>query len=198
MTPDTATAGAAVGHDGRVPTYIALLRAINLGANRKFPKDAIRAAVEAAGGTRVETYINTGNVRLDSSLRSRGRVEAVLEEAFAADRGFEVPTIALTPAELSEVAEDATRIGAEHPEHAGGLHYVSFLKHPPTAEGIAAVEGASTDAEVARVGSRAVHLLLRPAYHQARLTNALVERHLGTATNRNLTVVRTLAEKWGD
>ena len=41
-------------------TYIAFLRAINLGATRKFPKDAIKASVEAAGGTDVETYINTG------------------------------------------------------------------------------------------------------------------------------------------
>ena len=49
--------------DGPVPTYAAFLRAINLGATRKFPKDAIKAAVEGAGMTDVETYINTGNVR---------------------------------------------------------------------------------------------------------------------------------------
>ena len=179
-----------------MPAYVAFLRAINLGATRKFPKDAIRAAVEAAGGSDVETHINTGNVRLTSRLRSRGRVEEVLERAFLADRGFEVPTIVLTPEELREVADDAERFAAEHPGHAGGAHYVSFLKHEPTAEGIAALEAASTDGEVARVGRRAVHLLLGPAYHQARLTNTLVERHLGTATNRNLTVVRTLADKW--
>jgi len=179
-----------------VPTYVAFLRAINLGANRKFPKDAVRAAVEAAGGTGVETHLNTGNVRLDSRMRSRRRVEEALEEAFRADRGFEVPTVVLTPAELREVAEDAGRFAADHPGHAGGTHYVSFLKDEPTPEGIAAVEGASTEAEVARVGRRAVHLLLGPAYHQARLTNALVERHLGTATNRNLTVVRTVVGKW--
>src|SRR4051794_20858140 len=50
------------GHDRAMPTYVAFLRAINLGATRKFPKDAIRAATEAAGGSGVETYINTGNV----------------------------------------------------------------------------------------------------------------------------------------
>ena len=41
-----------------------------------------------------------------------------------------------------------------------------------------------------------MHLLLGPNYHEARLTNALVEKHLGVATNRNLTVVEALAEKW--
>ena len=46
------------------------------------------------------------------------------------------------------------------------------------------------------MGGRAVHLLLGPNYHEARLTNAVVEKHLGVATNRNLTVVSALAEKW--
>jgi uncharacterized protein (DUF1697 family) len=178
---------------GAVATYIAFLRAINLGANRKFPKDAIRAAVEAAGGERVETYINTGNVRLDSRLRSRGRVEAVLEEAFLADRGFEVPTIVFTPTELREIAADAKRFADGHE----GRHYISLLKHEPPAAAVRLIEGAGTAGEVARVGGRAVHLLLPANYHEARLTNALVEKHLGVATNRNLTVISALAERWG-
>jgi uncharacterized protein (DUF1697 family) len=174
-------------------TYIAFLRAINLGATRKFPKDAIKAAVEAAGGTDVETYINTGNVRLDSTLRSREKVEEALERAFLEDRGFEVPTIVFTPQELAEIAEDAKRFGDGH----AGRHYVSLLKQAPSAAAVARLEEASTAEEVARVGGRAVHLLLGEEYHTAKLTNAAVERELGVSTNRNLTVIRTLAERWG-
>lgn len=177
----------------RMATYIAFLRAINLGAKRKFPKGDIVAAVEAAGFTDVETYINTGNVRLSSTLRSRAKVEAALEKAFLADRGFEVPTIVFTPKELTAIADDAERYADGH----GGQHYVSLLKESPSAAAIAAVEAAGQDGEVARVGGRAVHLMLGPEYHTARLTNAAVEKHLGVATNRNLTVIRTLAEKWG-
>jgi uncharacterized protein (DUF1697 family) len=174
-------------------TYIAFLRAINLGATRKFPKDAIKAAVEAAGGTSVETYINTGNVRFDSTLRSRAKVEEALERAFLADRGFEVPTIVFTPRELAEIAEDAKRFGDGH----SGRHYVSLLKQAPSAAAVARLEETSTAEEVARVGGRAVHLLLGDEYHTAKLTNAAVEKELGVSTNRNLTVIRTLAERWG-
>src|SRR6476620_5501021 len=109
-----------------MPSYIAFLRAINLGANRKFPKEAIKAAVEEAGGTDVETYINTGNVRFTSTLRSRAKVEAALERAVLADRGFEVPTIVFTLAELGEVAADAEKLAGERDD--GGRHYVSVLK----------------------------------------------------------------------
>jgi uncharacterized protein (DUF1697 family) len=172
-------------------TYVGFLRAINLGAKRKFPKEDIRAAVERAGCADVETYINTGNVRFATTLRSRARIEAALEKTFLADRGFEVPTIVFTPEELTEIAERAAAFGH------GGRHYVSLLKEEPSAEAVARVEGLGAAGEVAKVSGRAVHLLLGENYHEARLTNAVIERHLGVATNRNLTVIEALAERWG-
>lgn len=174
----------------RMATYVAFLRAINLGATRKFPKASIIEAVEAAGFTDVETYINTGNVRFDTTLRSRAKIEDALEEAFLADRGFEVPTIVFTQKELRAIAEEAEGFGH------GGRHYVSLLKKEPTAAQVAALEELSTAEEVAKVGGRAVHLLLGENYHEAKLTNAAVEKLLGVATNRNLTVISALAEKW--
>ncbi len=174
-----------------MPTYIAFLRAINLGARRKFPKDAIKAAAEAAGCTDVETYINTGNVRVSTTLRSRAGVETALERAFAAEAGFEVPTIVFTPKELVAIADTAAAFGHS------GKHYVSLLKDEPSPAAVKEIEQRSTVEEVAAVGGRAVHLLLGDNYHEARLTNAVVEKHLGVATNRNLTVIRTLAERWG-
>ena len=176
-----------------MPTYVAFLRAINLGPTRKFPKADIVGAVEAAGGTDVATYINTGNVRVQLTLRSRARVEQALEKAFLADRGFEVPTIVFTPAELRAIGDDADEIGDGH----DGRHYVSLLKEEPTAAGRSAIEAAGSEEERAVVRGRAIHLLLGPDYHTASLTNATVEKHIGVATNRNATVLRTLAERWG-
>ena len=173
-------------------TYIAFLRAINLGAKRKFAKAAIVRATEAAGFADVETYINTGNVRFTTSLRSRAKIEAALESAYLDEAGFEVPTIVLTQAELRTVAADAERFADGHE----GRHYVSFLKQEPTKAKVALLEEGSSAQEVAKVGGRAVHLLIDANYHEAGLTNAAVEKHLGVATNRNLTVVRALAEKW--
>jgi uncharacterized protein (DUF1697 family) len=175
-----------------MPTYIAFLRAINIG-KRKFAKDAIVAACEAVGCTDVETYINTGNVLVKTPMRSRAKVEALLEAAFEDAAGFDVPTVVLTPKELREVAAYAEKVGRGH----DGLHYVSLLKDAPTAAAVKNLDGAGKDGERAAVGGRGVHLLLGQDYHSAKLTNAVVEKHLGVATNRNLNVIRTLAEKWG-
>ena len=173
-------------------TYVGFLRAINLGAKRKFPKEAIVRATEAAGFTDVATYINTGNVRFGTTLRSRARIEAALEEAYLAETGFAVPTIVFTTKELKEIAERALTFGESE------RHYVSLLKDEPSSAAVEAMEAASTAKEVAKVGGRAVHLLYQGSSYgsDAKLTNVQVEKLLGVATNRNLTVVSALAEKW--
>ena len=172
-------------------TYLAFLRAINLGANRKFPKAAIVEAVEGAGCTEVQTYINTGNVRFATTLRSRARIEGLLEKAFLDRAGFEVPTIVYTPAELAAVAEDAAELHG--PDVA--RHYVYLLKAEPERDRVTALEERAAGAVVVR--NRAAHLLLGPDHPTGTVDPFGVEKALGvTATNRNLNVVTTLARTW--
>lgn len=179
-----------------MPTYVTFLRAINLGARRKFPKDAIVAAAEGAGFTDVATHINTGNVLVTTRMRSRTKVEAALEKAFLADRGFEVPTIAFTPAEVRDITVDAEELAAGMDDL--GMQYVSLLRDEPSAAVRREAESASTESERLVIRGRAAHLLMaqRDSYHQAALSNAWVEKRLGVATNRNLRVLRTISEKW--
>ncbi len=174
-----------------MPTHLAFLRAINLGARRKFSKDAIRTACEEAGFTDVETYINTGNVRVTSSLRSRAKVEAALEAAFVEAAGFEVPTIVFTPPELARIGADAEELNAEREL---ARHYVLLLKEPVA--DAAAVEALSTDDHCAAVRGRACHLLLGPSYQAGGVDPLRVEKLIGIATNRNVNVVTTLVKKW--
>jgi uncharacterized protein (DUF1697 family) len=177
-----------------VPTYVAFLRAVNVG-KRKYPMAELREALTKAGFEEVETHIQTGNVLLRSSLRSRKKVFERLEQAMREDRGFEVPVVLLTPQELRATHEEAQRFASGKELHG---HYLSLLAEPPTQEGTTALEARSAEGEEVKVGTRAVHLMLstRP-FHEATTGNAEVERHLGVATTRNLTVIAKLAEKWG-
>lgn len=181
-------------------TWVAFLRAINLGRTRKFAKDDIAAATEAAGFTGVATHINTGNVRLETRMRSRSRIESALEAAYRERAGFEVPTICLTDEELRRVVADASRLADRLPQ--GGTHYVSLLKGQPDETTVAAVAeltaaaGEGAGLAVVLPPSRAVHLLVADPYRAARLTNAEVERALGVATNRNLRVLEAIVGKW--
>lgn len=182
-------------HNVRMPTYVAFLRAINLGPNRKFAKADIVTATEAAGGTDVLTHINTGNIRLTTPLRSRAKVEAALEEAYLAQTGFEVPTIVYTPAELSAIAEDARELTASRADLE--RHYVYLLKDDPDPARVAELEARSDEVNAAVVRHRAVHLLLGPGYQAGGVDPFKCEKALQVvATNRNFNVVTTLADKW--
>ncbi|GAB2976009.1 DUF1697 domain-containing protein [Nocardioides montaniterrae] len=176
-----------------MPTYVAFLRAINLGAKRKFPKDAIKAATVAAGATGVETYINTGNVLLTIGARSTEKVRTRLEASYAEAAGFEVPTIVFPGPELAAIAADARELTS--PDLA--RHYLYLLQAEPDPGAVAALEAREDDLGRVVVRNRAAHVLLGPAYEAGNVDPWKIERTLGVvATNRNLNVVTTLADRW--
>lgn len=177
-----------------MPTWIALLRAVNVGG-RAYPMAELRALLEETGYRDVETHIQTGNVRLSSPMRSRRRLATALETLFVGDRGFVVPTVVLTPEELTAIAADADEVAAERPPEFG--HYVEVMREEPDAEAIRVLEGRDLPGQRAVVRGRAVHLLFDIPYHEARGPDAATRRALGVSTNRNAKVVRTLAAKWG-
>ena len=61
-----------------MPTYIALLRGVNVGGNRKLPNATLKAACERAGMTDVHVYLQSGNV-VGNSSESAEQVKAALE-----------------------------------------------------------------------------------------------------------------------
>ncbi|GAA3751434.1 hypothetical protein GCM10022240_00770 [Microbacterium kribbense] len=177
-----------------MPTYLAFLRAVNLGATRAFPKDDIRRVAEQAGCTDVQTHINSGNVRLRSPLRSRAKIECALEGAFAADRGFEVPTVVFEASEFAAIARDVDELAVAHPEIV--RHYVYLLKDELDAEALAAVAATKSDAGEMVVRARAAHALLGAGYQPGAVDPLNAAKLLGVATSRNATVIRAIAAKW--
>lgn len=175
-------------------TYLAFLRAVNVGA-RKFPMAELRSLLEEAGYGAVETHIQTGNIRLESTHRSAPRLAEELEALFEADRGFEVPTVVLTPTELVQIAADADDVTRERQPEFG--HYVELLRTAPDAEATRIIEDQHYAGQRAVVRGRAVHLLFDIPYHEAKGPNAAVKKAMGVSTNRNVKVIRKLAEKWG-
>src|SRR5690348_6452074 len=175
-----------------MPTHIGFLRAVNIG-KRQYKTADLRAALAGAGYDDVDTYIQTGNIRITSSLRSLAKVQAELEALFLADRGFEVPTMVFSPAELSALVDDAAGVPDKAPEYA---HYVSLLQKPATAAQVEAGEALSLPGETVVVRGRAVHLLYDIPYGQAKLSNPKLEKAVGPATNRSLKVLREVVERW--
>jgi uncharacterized protein (DUF1697 family) len=56
-----------------MPTYIALLRAVNVGGTGKLPMAELKAMCVAQGFTKVQTYIASGNVVFRAGLGNLNR-----------------------------------------------------------------------------------------------------------------------------
>ena len=177
-----------------MPSYVVLLRAINVG-KRMYKMADLRLCLEVSGLEDVETYIQTGNVRFTTPMRSRDKVAQHVEAALAAGCGFDVPAIVLTPAELRGVYDDATSLPSPLPGEP--RRYVTFLKEAPDPEAAAMLDAWDVDGERVTVKGRAVHWWLTKSSHAARISNARIEKAVGVGTTRDLKVVRTLAERWG-
>jgi uncharacterized protein (DUF1697 family) len=173
-------------------THLAFLRAINLGKNRRLPMPQLKEILTGAGFTGVETYLATGNVRVESTKRARRAVETQVERALAEGVGFEVPTIVVTPRELSELYAEAVALDV-----AAQRRYLTFLKDEPDPAAVEEIDAWEAPGEGARVLGRAVYWWIDHPTVDARMSNARVERKLGAATTRDLKVVATLAERWG-
>lgn len=177
-----------------MPSWIAFQRAVNVGG-RKYPMAELRAVLESAGYEDVATHIQTGNILLTAGTRSATRLEKDLEALFLADRGFEVPTVVLRPAELAEIGVQADEVVAEFGEPEFG-HYVEIMRAVPASEDLALIEEEGLAGQRVVVRGRAAHLLFDIPYHEAKPPRAAVKRAYGVSTNRNVKVVRALVEKW--
>lgn len=83
-------------------TYIALLRAVNVGGTGKLPMADLRALCEKAGFRDVRTYIASGNVVFSSDLTAP-KALVTLESALAKRLGIATQVLIRTADELEAV-----------------------------------------------------------------------------------------------
>jgi uncharacterized protein (DUF1697 family) len=113
-----------------MPSYVALLRGINVGGRNLIKMPALKACFERNGFEGVATYIQSGNVlfaaRETRPVGLEGRIEAMLGEAF----GYDATVVVRSHRQLRAVVERApTGFGAEP---AAYRYDVIFLKEPLT------------------------------------------------------------------
>ena len=77
---------------GRVPTFIALLRGINVTGKNKIPMAELRSLAAGLGWRSVNTYIQSGNVVFEAS-GAGGKFETLLEDAISKRFELSIPVV---------------------------------------------------------------------------------------------------------
>jgi uncharacterized protein (DUF1697 family) len=90
-----------------MPTYLALLRGINVGGKNRIKMADLRASFEKHGFTNVSTYIASGNVVFRAPRRSQRELGEEVEEMVSKEFGYEARAMVISEAALRKVVEDA-------------------------------------------------------------------------------------------
>ncbi|HLW84172.1 MAG TPA: DUF1697 domain-containing protein [Candidatus Sulfotelmatobacter sp.] len=173
-----------------MPTYVALLRGINLGPNKRVKMDALRKSFESLGLKNVQTYIQSGNVIFKagrmSSIALRKKIEARITEDF----GFSALTILRSREELGKVVEMNP---FQQPEVSPAWLHVIFLLETPDAAVLKQLEGLTKAPDKSSCLGQQIYLHLPNGYaHSSLLHNPLERKLLTRATTRNWRTVNSV------
>ncbi len=89
--------------------YVALLRGINVGGNRKVPMTDLKDCFEKLGHTEVKTYINSGNVIFTSETSDVQKLREALENEIEKTFGFFVDVLVIDAKTFIQTVEKAPK-----------------------------------------------------------------------------------------
>lgn len=172
--------------------YIVLLRGINVSGQKKIKMAEFRAQLESCGFKNVTTYIQSGNIILDSDLTTHAEVTNAVQEMIIKEYGWEVPTLSLDYDYLV-LCRDRYPFDAKAEELK--LRFFTFLKEDPTSENIKMLDSHSFDNEEYYLKDRCVYFYAGNGYAKAKMNNNFFEKKLKVqATTRNWNTVSKLIE----
>jgi uncharacterized protein (DUF1697 family) len=173
-------------------TYIAFLRAINVGGHAVVKMDALKKIFESAGMKNVKTYIQSGNVIFDSTEKDEKKLQKKIEKKLLAELKFEVPVLLRTYNELQKVSEkDPFKKFKNGKEQ---MVYVAFFHEEPGKEIQKTLEALCTKLETYKTAGRELFCLCkRDTKGQTNFSNNLIEKKSGmTATTRNMNTINKM------
>src|SRR5262249_9546417 len=162
---------------------------VNLGSGRRVQMAALRDLLAGHGHGNVTTYLQSGNVVLDSTLTA-ARLEPTLETQQAAGLGFDVDVLVRTAQQLTEVvARNPLRDVAVDPAR----YLDTFLREPPPRSLVDRLTTADVAPEQVVAAGRELYSWHPGGVGRSELAKLLQSKRLGlTASARNWRVVEQL------
>jgi len=177
----------------KAATFICLLRAVNVGGRNQIRMDALKEICTSLDLTDVQTHLQSGNVIFRSPQKDPALLGEQLEKAIEREAGIDIRIMLRTPKEL-RAAIAANPLQAEAEREPKGF-VINFLADAPSKAAQASLLESYRGPEKIAFGRREMYIYYGAGMGRSKLTNALMERKLGTAgTARNWnTVVKLLS-----
>jgi uncharacterized protein (DUF1697 family) len=163
-------------------SFIALLRAVNVGGTGRLPMSLLAGICAESGFRGVKTYLASGNALFDSEDTS-AQVKAKLEKRLAAQTGAAIGVLIRTAAEMREILA-----ASPFPETPPNLTVAIFLDAPPPRDALRTARGQAS--EEMGLGLREIYVFYPQGQGVSKLRIPAATR--GTA--RNMKTIAKLAE----
>ena len=174
--------------------YVAFLRAVNVGG-RVVKMTELKRLFESLRLEDVTTFIASGNVIFQSTVKESARLEKQIQAALQKALGYSVVAILRTTREVAAVAEYEAFTASEL---GNASLYVGFMQTAPAPTSVKKVLAMRTPIDDLHVHGREVYWLARKNMQESSITGAAIEKALQTpVTFRNINTVRRLAAKCG-
>jgi len=174
-------------------TYLALLRAINVGGNAKVAMADLKALLADLGYADPQSLLQTGNLVFQAKESSSDKLEAKLETAIAERLGLTTDVLIRTAAEWQQAiaANPFPKEAASDPSHL----LIMPLKNAPTKKAVKELQTAIHGRETVAAVGRELYIIYPDGIGRSKLTNKLIETRLATrGTGRNWNTALKLAE----
>jgi uncharacterized protein (DUF1697 family) len=172
-------------------SYVALLRAINVGGRNPVPMASLRAMCAELGLHDARTLLQSGNLVFRTEV-PRARLVALFEAGIASRFGADVRTIVRSGEEWHAMiaANPFPQEASNDPSHL----LVMCCTGAPGAEALASLRAWITGREVVRAVGADLFITYPDGIGDSKLTTAVIERRLAVSgTARNWNTVTKLA-----
>ncbi|HUK83385.1 MAG TPA: DUF1697 domain-containing protein [Verrucomicrobiae bacterium] len=179
-----------------MPTYIVLLRGINITGHKIIRMADLQAYFAGCGATNVRTYIQSGNVVCEHRAKTSKALRRIVEEHLAGKLGYRVTAMVLSAKELFAAAA-ANPYDVSLREFGRRMH-VCFFEKAPTPAAIKSIQPYINVREQLIVKNSAGYTYHADGLGRAKLSHAVIERKCGPTAMRNWNTVTALLELAGE
>lgn len=173
--------------------HLALLRGINVSGHNMIKMDALKKILENIGFQNVETYIQSGNVFLETDDESPQSVGFTIKQEIVKQLGFDVPTIVINKSDLEKCLTN-NPFFKEKDVDTKKL-YVAFISKELNNNALNDLKISQFKPDEAFIDGNRIYMKLETGAAKTKLTQKYIEKKLNvTATSRNWNTVNKLIE----
>lgn len=176
-------------------THLALLRGINVSGHNMMKMDALKSMLESVGFKNVETYIQSGNVFLDSEEENAASVGFKIKQEIFKAFGHEVPVVVVNQDDLENCFKNNPFLKEKDVDLK--KLYVAFISNTLKSESINDLKISQFKPDEAVIDGNKIFIKYAVGAGKARLDQKYIEKKLNlTATIRNWNTVTHLLKMY--